>query len=235
MPIRSRSLQQKRVGKECVHVGRWSEEDKGQRGRRRVPFCFGREYLLHRSGDPALPGYNAFTHYCRRRGIIELIETATVDEYEDAKALFVALRGMGIHTAIDDFGAGYSVLNSILDIPVDTMKLDRAFIANCTTSEKKVYFLQSLIRMIHGLGYRVVCEGVETRGAGRLPARGRLRRGARLLLRPPAAFGRVRSVGVPGGVGAAGCRGRQKDSQTANRRPARSSVRTAENAEWRRR
>lgn len=164
MPIRSRSLQQKRVGKECVHVGRWSEEDKGQRGRRRVPFCFGREYLLHRSGDPALPGYNAFTHYCRRRGIIELIETATVDEYEDAKALFVALRGMGIHTAIDDFGAGYSVLNSILDIPVDTMKLDRAFIANCTTSEKKVYFLQSLIRMIHGLGYRVVCEGVETRG-----------------------------------------------------------------------
>ena len=156
-----------------------------------------------------------------------------MDEYEDAKALFVALRGMGIHTAIDDFGAGYSVLNSILDIPVDTMKLDRAFIANCTTSEKKVYFLQSLIRMIHGLGYRVVCEGVETRGAGRLPARGRLRRGARLLLRPPAAFGRVRSVGVPGGVGAAGCRGRQKDSQTANRRPARSSVRTAENAEWR--
>lgn len=101
---------------------------------------------------------------CRRRGIIELIETATVDEYEDAKALFAALRGMGIHTAIDDFGAGYSVLNSILDIPVDTMKLDRAFIANCTTSEKKVYFLQSLIRMIHGLGYRVVCEGVETRG-----------------------------------------------------------------------
>ncbi len=87
-----------------------------------------------------------------------------MDEYEDAKALFVALRGMGIHTAIDDFGAGYSVLNSILDIPVDTMKLDRAFIANCTTSEKKVYFLQSLIRMIHGLGYRVVCEGVETRG-----------------------------------------------------------------------
>ena len=52
-----------------------------------------------------------------------------MDEYEDAKALFVALRGMGIHTAIDDFGAGYSVLNSILDIPVDTMKLDRAFIA----------------------------------------------------------------------------------------------------------
>lgn len=87
-----------------------------------------------------------------------------MDEYEDAKALFVALRGMGIHTAIDDFGAGYSVLNSILDIPVDTMKLDRAFIANCTTSEKKVYFLQSLIRMIHVLGYRVVCEGVETRG-----------------------------------------------------------------------
>ncbi len=55
------------------------------------------------------------------------------------------------------------MLNSILDIPVDTMKLDRAFLANCTTSEKKVYFLQSFIRMIHGLGYRVVCEGVETR------------------------------------------------------------------------
>lgn len=85
------------------------------------------------------------------------------------------------------------------------------------------------------LPYRVVCEGVETREQAGFLREAGLRRGARLLLRPPAAFRRVRSVGVPGGVGAVGYRGRQKDSQTANRRPARSSVRTAENAEWRRR
>ena len=75
---------------------------------------------------------------------------------------------MGIHTAIDDFGAGYSVLNSIIDIPVNTMKLDRIFINNCNSGTRGVFFLKSVIEMIRGLGYHVICEGVETEDQVRL-------------------------------------------------------------------
>lgn len=94
---------------------------------------------------------------------IELTETATVMEYENAKTLFRQLQNMGMHTAMDDFGAGYSILNMVIDIPINTVKLDRVFINNCETSEKGVYFLQQLIQMILGMGYQVVCEGVETK------------------------------------------------------------------------
>ncbi|MGN0159068.1 MAG: EAL domain-containing protein [Brotaphodocola sp.] len=93
---------------------------------------------------------------------IELTETATVLEYESAKRLFQQLQDMGIRTALDDFGAGYSILNMVIDIPVNTVKLDRVFISNCGSNEKGFYFLKHLIDMIKGMGYRVVCEGVET-------------------------------------------------------------------------
>lgn len=93
---------------------------------------------------------------------IELTETATVLEYENAKRLFRQLQELGMRTAMDDFGAGYSILNMVIDIPVNTVKLDRVFISNCGNSEKGVYFLKQLIGMIKGMGYQVVCEGVET-------------------------------------------------------------------------
>lgn len=93
---------------------------------------------------------------------IELTETATVLEYDNAKRLFRQLQELGMRTAMDDFGAGYSILNMVIDIPVNTVKLDRVFISNCGNSEKGVYFLKQLIGMIKGMGYQVVCEGVET-------------------------------------------------------------------------
>lgn len=93
---------------------------------------------------------------------IEPTETAAVDEYESARRWFRELQEAGMHTAMDDFGAGYSVLNSVIDIPVDTVKLDRAFIRNCDFGPKGVFFFKKLVDMIHGLGYHVVCEGVET-------------------------------------------------------------------------
>lgn len=55
------------------------------------------------------------------------------------------------------------MLNSVIDIPVDTVKLDRAFIQNCVTRERGIFFLHSMIKMINGLGYRVICEGIETK------------------------------------------------------------------------
>ena len=92
---------------------------------------------------------------------IELTETAAVANFDSAKRLFKRLHGAQIRTSMDDFGAGYSVLNMVVDIPVDTVKIDQLLIRNCEQGERGIYFLKSLISMVKGLGYHVVCEGVE--------------------------------------------------------------------------
>ncbi len=93
---------------------------------------------------------------------LELTETATVSDYDHVKQLFAKLRTVGFRTALDDFGAGYSVLNTVIDIPVNTVKVDRAFINNCEITPKGIYFLREIINLLKGLGYHIVCEGVET-------------------------------------------------------------------------
>ena len=59
---------------------------------------------------------------------LELTETATVSDYDHVNSCLSKLRTVGFRTALDDFGAGYSVLNTVIDIPVNTVKVDRAFI-----------------------------------------------------------------------------------------------------------
>jgi len=93
---------------------------------------------------------------------IELTETDTISAYDNVKKMFTNLCNEHIKTALDDFGAGYSILNSVIEIPVDTIKIDKEFIKNCEKSEKGIYFLQQLIMILKQLGYKVICEGVET-------------------------------------------------------------------------
>ena len=135
-----------------------------QLGRKQVPISVNAS-ILHASDPSAMQKYlNILKKYQvdPKYIEIELTETATVKEYESAKRWFRELREAGIRTAMDDFGAGYSVLNSIIDIPVDTVKLDRAFIQNCEHNPRGNFFLQKVVDTIRGLGYHVVCEGVET-------------------------------------------------------------------------
>lgn len=93
---------------------------------------------------------------------IELTETAVVSEYESVRELFDSFQLHGIKTAMDDFGSGYSILNTIVDIPVDVIKIDRGFITSCLETDRGIYFLKHLIDMIRNLGYQIICEGVET-------------------------------------------------------------------------
>ena len=133
-------------------------------GRRQIPISVNAS-ILHASDPNAVQKY---LEILKRYDVdpcyveIELTETATVDEYHNAKRWFEELRQAGITTAMDDFGAGYSVLNSVIDIPVDTVKLDRGFVQTCTSGDKGAFFLKKLIGIIKGLGYHVVCEGIET-------------------------------------------------------------------------
>ena len=94
---------------------------------------------------------------------VELTETATVNDYDNIRRLFQNFQTAGFHTSMDDFGAGYSILNVVVDVPVDAVKLDKAFLMNCMSSEKGRTFLKFVIRVMKGLEYKVICEGIETK------------------------------------------------------------------------
>ena len=93
---------------------------------------------------------------------IELTETETARQYENIKDLFTSIRAAGISTSLDDFGAGYSLLNAIIDIPFDVIKLDRIFIEKCQKNERGICFLEQLVHTLKKLDVFIVCEGVET-------------------------------------------------------------------------
>lgn len=93
---------------------------------------------------------------------IELTETATLSDYDNVQELFHKLREKHIRTSVDDFGAGYSMLNMLVDVQVDSLKIDRTITTNCLKSERGLQFFTNMLSMIEQLGYHVVCEGVET-------------------------------------------------------------------------
>lgn len=93
---------------------------------------------------------------------IELTETAADQNYERVCQLFAQLRDAGIKTSLDDFGAGYSIVNMIVDVPIDTIKIDRKLLLSCENTSKGRIFLNNNISMLHNLGYSIICEGVET-------------------------------------------------------------------------
>ena len=77
-------------------------------------------------------------------------------------ATLEAVRAMDIAISLDDFGVGYSNLSCLHSMPVEILKLDQSLIKPIATDERAFTLIQSLIRMGHALGYRMLAEGVET-------------------------------------------------------------------------
>lgn len=134
-------------------------------GRRQVPISVNAS-ICHASDTHTVQQY---LDILKKYGVdpalteIELTETATVSDYDNVRQLFGSLQNVHMLTAMDDFGAGYSVLNTVIDIPVNTVKIDREFVKNCEKSEKGIYLLREMVALVKGLGYHVVCEGLETK------------------------------------------------------------------------
>ncbi|PCE30488.1 EAL domain-containing protein [Burkholderia ubonensis] len=93
---------------------------------------------------------------------LELLESMAMNTREEIGILLRELATRGISLAIDDFGTGYSSLVYLKDLPVDTLKIDRSFLADCGTDSPDDAIVRAIVAMGRALGLDVVMEGVET-------------------------------------------------------------------------
>ena len=114
---------------------------------------------LHKTGCE--PGWLQF----------EITETSMVRDVEGASVVLAKLRALGVRIAIDDFGTGFSSLSHLRHLPVDVLKIDKAFVADIDTTHARkgrdisggAAIVAAVIGLARGLGLDVVAEGVEKR------------------------------------------------------------------------
>ncbi len=92
----------------------------------------------------------------------EITESMVMRDPEHAVKLLGGLKKMGIRLSIDDFGTGYSSLNYLKRFPLDSVKIDRAFIQDLPGNADDAAITRAIIAMAHSLRLRVIAEGVET-------------------------------------------------------------------------
>jgi len=93
---------------------------------------------------------------------LEIIETIAMGDAEKSGHVLAQLKALGVRLSIDDFGTGYSSLSRLRRIPVDTLKIDRAFISNMDRDPENCAIVRAIIILAHNLGLKVVAEGAET-------------------------------------------------------------------------
>lgn len=92
---------------------------------------------------------------------LEITETTYMKDISKNKILLQELRELGFSVALDDFGTGYSSLSYLINIPIDTLKIDKSFIDDMTKNELKKDIVQVITALSHNIGLTVVAEGVE--------------------------------------------------------------------------
>jgi len=75
--------------------------------------------------------------------------------------MLLGLRRLGVRVALDDFGTGFSSLGYLQQLPIDVLKIDRCFVAGLEAGGASARIVDTVVRLAHGLGARVVAEGVE--------------------------------------------------------------------------
>ncbi len=142
----------------CCELARWEEAGVGltmavnvsarQLGEGRIVDAVQRALAV--SGAPA------------RALVLEVTETALMDDPEGALETLRRLRRLGVSLAIDDFGTGYCSLSYLSAFPVQVLKVDGTFVTRMTTSEQDRTIVASVIGLAHALGIAALGEGVET-------------------------------------------------------------------------
>ncbi len=93
---------------------------------------------------------------------LELTESLLMQDTDETSSVMKELNKTGVLFSLDDFGTGYSSLSYLKRFPIDTLKIDQAFVRDITTDPDDAAITKAIIAMAHGLDIHVIAEGVET-------------------------------------------------------------------------
>ncbi len=93
--------------------------------------------------------------------VFELTERSSIDDFDAAKKILAHYRSQGYEIAIDDAGAGYSSLQSIVELNPDYIKIDRSLVRHADQDEMKKHMLRTFVRFAKKMNIRIVAEGIE--------------------------------------------------------------------------
>jgi diguanylate cyclase (GGDEF)-like protein/PAS domain S-box-containing protein len=130
---------------------------------------------------------------------LEVTEQTAIDDLTRTGARLQALRGIGVHVSLDDFGTGFSSLGYLAQLPVDELKIDRRFVAGLGVRAEDDALVRAVLRLAADLGLAVVAEGVETAEQARALADLGCRRAQGFHLQRPVPAAALRFPPAPGG------------------------------------
>lgn len=93
---------------------------------------------------------------------LEITENLLLGESEEVNSVLNSISKLGLKLALDDFGKGYSSLNRLNKLPIDTLKIDKAFISDIKNEHEKVVIVDIIIKLANELGMSIIAEGIET-------------------------------------------------------------------------
>ena len=96
-----------------------------------------------------------------KRLVLEITETAALEDMEEAVRFVSAVRNLGCQVALDDFGAGYTSFRHLKTLAVDIVKIDGSFVLNLASRPEDFLFIKSLLELASGFGLTTVAECVE--------------------------------------------------------------------------
>jgi diguanylate cyclase (GGDEF)-like protein/PAS domain S-box-containing protein len=130
--------------------------------RLRVAINMSAHHFLHPSMVDAISQVLDDTGFSPELLELEIPENVAMRNLEHTLEVLQEVRRLGITIALDHFGAGFSSLNSLKRIPIQTLKIDRSFIREMLRSSDDAALVSAIIAMTHNLKRRVVAEAVET-------------------------------------------------------------------------
>jgi diguanylate cyclase (GGDEF)-like protein/PAS domain S-box-containing protein len=93
---------------------------------------------------------------------LEITESLILDNLQETATMLHKLKTLGVNLAIDDFGTGYSSLSYLHQLPIDILKIDRAFIMQMVESDENQEIVRAILTLAQNLKMQTVAEGVET-------------------------------------------------------------------------
>jgi diguanylate cyclase (GGDEF)-like protein/PAS domain S-box-containing protein len=142
----------------CEQLSRWQRDHLPFRVAVNVSALQFERHDLVESVSSALLEYSVDAHWLE----LELTESLVMRDVTGSTKQLQKLRDLGVQIAIDDFGTGYSSLAYLQRLPIDRLKIDRAFIKDLGGDPDTSPLAQAIIGLAHTLGMEVVAEGIET-------------------------------------------------------------------------